>query len=116
MLNVITAFDEFESHPSALISFEILHSSISGPSHLAPLKERESGIGNEDRKTKCLQSYRHVIEPVSVFILGFIVLVSGWWTLRNCHSWNDWGWGLAGMLIGWQLLSFGLAIFLTMVF
>jgi hypothetical protein len=51
-----------------------------------------------------------------VLLLGTALLFTGWWRLRNCSSWRDWGCGLAGMLIGWPTASFGLGWLLQGIF
>jgi hypothetical protein len=90
--------------------------SIRGSISRTPLESGKSGIRNQDDKTKHLQSYRRVVYPISMLFWGLAMLNRGWWRLRNRNSWRDWGWGSAGMLIGWRIASFARGWFLNGIF
>ncbi len=84
----------------------------------APLETGKRGVGNQHSKADYFRSKLYVIEPISIFVVGWLIMGWGWWRLRFSRPgcWTDWWLGLAAMFLGLPIGSLGLAIFLIRVF
>lgn len=84
--------------------------------HFTPLESGEGSVGDEHSKTDYFRSKLYVIEPISLFLPGRLMLGWRWWRLKFSRCWRDWWLGLIAMLIGWPLGSLGLGLSIARVF
>ena len=73
--------------------------------------DRIGGIDAENHKPKDLQNTFAVIEPISLFLVGFTALSVGWWKLRFCDSGRDLLYGTIGLFLGFPVTVWSILVF-----
>ena len=48
-------------------------------------------------------------------LTGFAAIILGYWRLKFCSSGRDLGFGVLGIIVGYPLFAWGIAIFLGIV-
>ena len=51
------------------------------------LAPRKTGIGDQNEKPETFKSELHIFTPILGGLAGYLVLVFGWWGLRNAVHW-----------------------------
>jgi hypothetical protein len=67
------------------------------------LPSSDSGVCDENEKTKPLQSKRGIIYPVSFFMASRFVTIWGWCRLRLCNCARDFWFGIIGLFVGFSV-------------